>query len=1117
MSRSTQWIVVGKIWTATLLVLVCVCYITYVDGLKSESMTGQEKGKLKEKVLEMFDHAYGAYKTYAHPADELMPLSCKGRYRGSEVSRGDIDEALGNFSLTLIDTLDTLAVLGKIDEFDEQVRYVVANVNFNSDAVVSVFETNIRVLGGLLGAHCAAVALKETGKGVLWYNDELLAKALDVGDRLLAAFNTSTGIPYPKVNLRYGIHNEKSRVGHETDTCTACAGTMIMEFAALSRLTGKGIYEAKAHKAMEALWRHRSRHSDLVGTTINIHNGNWIRRDSGIGAGIDSYYEYCLKAYILLGDESYLEKFNRHYAAIERYIKQGYMFLDVLMHQPERPVRAVMDALQAFWPGLQVLKGDLKPAIETHELLYTVAKRHKFLPEAFNANLDVHWAQHPLRPEFAESTYFLFQATKDPHYLNVGKHIIETLENHARVPCGFAAVKDVRTLIHEDKMDSFFLAETFKYLYLLFSEEQEHTLNIHDFLFTTEAHILPLYLSNIQSTKDVNMTDELAVPIDHASKELPSSCSNKGSSASDMRSFAEMIRSQVKTPKSGASPMCATQTKGKQESSQPETIQAEVKVPQLDPSRKRKLLPSQFQFTNKAHESTLKELGISIVKGADGKIQLVHQAALAATAEDSQEGIIFMQEMLQLAKQRGDESEIKPRIVQILHPNTLPAVYNAGAAQFGVDLSKSDIGITAEVVKAEPFQSCDGSFENGELMKNRIVLMQRGGCMFIDKVRHAQTNGALGVIIMDHTEGTSSATQPTFAMSGDNNTEDVKIPAVFLFHKEGMELLGTMSQIWNERKQYVDVRLGSKPQQWPAFDRRGKRKLVEFQKALSKANAQKKGITGDTSSNDGEFPDYSKLTQIDSRQEVNIDHSGGKVTRTVSTYIGPNMQGRIVKHICTTTETCPTVECGDGSLIHIANHEEEISDEDLKSAKTLPILSSDKSDLPESYDSSENHEDTIDTQANSDEDKSDDNNKTTISTPNSIAGFIRLNPGKKGFTLLDEKIADVHGKIDVDKRMEELDSSVSSNLREKMEYVSEAKQHDENDPKSEGFEAENELDSSSSSKDISEDSNKHVESDLLKETTTTETNQMDNEESQENNDDDSRIIHSRTSDGKDEL
>ena len=61
----------------------------------------------------MFYHAYNAYMDNAFPADELMPLSCKGRYRGREPDRGDLDEAMGNFSVSLIDALDTLLLLGK--------------------------------------------------------------------------------------------------------------------------------------------------------------------------------------------------------------------------------------------------------------------------------------------------------------------------------------------------------------------------------------------------------------------------------------------------------------------------------------------------------------------------------------------------------------------------------------------------------------------------------------------------------------------------------------------------------------------------------------------------------------------------------------------------------------------------------------------------------------------------------------------------------------------------------------------------------------------------------------------------------------------------------------------
>lgn len=62
---------------------------------------------------------------------------------------------------------------------------------------------------------------------------------------------------------------------------------------------------------MSSLWKMRHRSTDLMGTVLNVHSGDWVRRDSGVGAGIDSYYEYCLKAYVLLGDHRYLTRFNK--------------------------------------------------------------------------------------------------------------------------------------------------------------------------------------------------------------------------------------------------------------------------------------------------------------------------------------------------------------------------------------------------------------------------------------------------------------------------------------------------------------------------------------------------------------------------------------------------------------------------------------------------------------------------------------------------------------------------------------------------------------------------------------------------------------------------------------
>ena len=60
------------------------------------------------------------------------------------------------------------------------------------------------------------------------------------------------------------------------ETCTACAGTMILEMAALSRLTGEFIFEQKAHRAMDGLWKIRHRSSDLMGTVLNVQSGDWV-------------------------------------------------------------------------------------------------------------------------------------------------------------------------------------------------------------------------------------------------------------------------------------------------------------------------------------------------------------------------------------------------------------------------------------------------------------------------------------------------------------------------------------------------------------------------------------------------------------------------------------------------------------------------------------------------------------------------------------------------------------------------------------------------------------------------------------------------------------------------
>ncbi|XP_069559658.1 ER degradation-enhancing alpha-mannosidase-like protein 3 isoform X2 [Brachyistius frenatus] len=731
--------------TGTMLkTLLITCLLGWAACQESQSMTPEEKTVIRHQIIEMFDHAYGSYMKYAYPADELMPLSCRGRVRGQEPNRGDIDDSLGKFSLTLIDTLDTLVVLNKLDEFEDAVRKAVRDVRLDNDVVVSVFETNIRVLGGLLGGHVMADLLRQRGERMQWYRDELLHMAKELGHRLLPAFNTTSGLPYPKVNLRYGVLNPLSRTGTESDTCTACAGTMILEFAALSRLSGESVFEEHARKALDVLWERRQRGSDLVGTVINIHNGEWVRRESGVGAGIDSYYEYLMKAYILLGDNVFLERFNIHYSAIMKYISQPPLLLNVHMHNPTVSVRSWMDSLLAFFPGLQ----------------------------AFTTEFRVHWGQHLLRPEFAESTYYLYKATGDPYYLRVGQSIVEKLNAFARVPCGFAAVQDVRTGTHEDRMDSFFLAEMFKYLYLLFSEKNQLPIDIDDYIFTTEAHLLPVSLSTTQPLCQGNNTE--TVPVSQEEDLFTHSCPSTETLFPNNPSFAKTIRDGYKYLTGVGRPF------------HPLPIR-EIELPLHDNGME----PVEF----------LKSMGISLTP--------INEVDAGDIGSQKEHKGVYRVKLVAELSQAPEEEVVVPHVVQLISPPFLGrTVLTAGPAKFGMDLTKQEHGVKGSIVKASPYTAC-GPIDNAVELEGHIALALRGDCMFAAKARWLQDAGAIGVIFIDHREDSNSEETPLFQMVGDGDaTEDITLPLVFLFSREGAVLTAAL-----EKHHNVDVLLLPKERQ----------------------------------------------------------------------------------------------------------------------------------------------------------------------------------------------------------------------------------------------------------------------------------------------------------------
>lgn len=439
-----------------------------------------ESAALQQQVASMFDHAFSNYRYHAFPKDELRPLSC-----------GGVD-TFGGLSMTLIDTLDSLVLFGRYPDFVQSVRYIRSNISFDRNASVSVFETTIRVLGGLLSAHGLLTDAADAAEFDAWlwypdYDDALLYMAVDLADRLMPAFETPTGIPVGAINLRYGVAADESRVAS-----TAGAGSLLLELGTLSVLTGDRRYYDAAFWAMSAL-HSRAAPTGLVGNHINVDTGMWTADEAGIGGLIDSFYEYMLKGAALFGDARLHAMFDDAYPSVLVALHEAPWYLTADMRTAAR-TSFEHAALSAFWPGLQVLAGHLNPAAATARATHSIWRRLGALPEAINVRNGrplPHRAGYPLRPEHAEAVFYLHWATGDPAWKAAARSIMFSLETLGRARCGYARLSRADTHVQEDLMDSFFPSETLKYLFLALGP-RGGWLRSGKFVFTTEAHPLPV-------------------------------------------------------------------------------------------------------------------------------------------------------------------------------------------------------------------------------------------------------------------------------------------------------------------------------------------------------------------------------------------------------------------------------------------------------------------------------------------------------------------------------------------------------------------------------------------------------------------------------------------------
>ncbi|XP_029685468.1 mannosidase, alpha, class 1B, member 1b isoform X1 [Takifugu rubripes] len=459
-----------------------------------EEEPSQDSASRQEAVRDAFRHAWKGYKAFAWGHDELQPLS------------KSYSEWFG-LGLTIIDALDTMWILELREEFEEARRWVATELSFNRNVDVNLFESTIRILGGLLSTYHL------TGDPLF------LSKAEDMGSRLMPAFNTPSKIPYSDVNIGRGTAHPP----HWTSDSTVAEVTSIqLEFRELSRLTQQPQYQAAVAQVMERVHVLEGKLDGLVPMFINTNSGQFTHQGVyTLGARADSYYEYLLKQWIQGGrkEDQLLEDYLQAIEGVKKNLLQrssptGLTFVGELSHGQFSPK---MDHLVCFLPGVLALGAhnglpadhmDLaKELMKTCYQMYVQMETglspeivHFNMYEGSSRDMDVKLADRHnlLRPETVESLFYLYRLTKDPVYQDWGFQILQNFNKYAKVPSGgYTSINNVRDPEFpspRDKMESFFLGETLKYLYLLFSEDP-NLISLDRYVFNTEAHPLPIWTS----------------------------------------------------------------------------------------------------------------------------------------------------------------------------------------------------------------------------------------------------------------------------------------------------------------------------------------------------------------------------------------------------------------------------------------------------------------------------------------------------------------------------------------------------------------------------------------------------------------------------------------------
>ncbi|KAH8987904.1 glycoside hydrolase family 47 protein [Lactarius akahatsu] len=452
-------------------------------------------------VVKIFTDSYSTYHEYAFGHDEVAPSSKK-----------PLDPRNG-WGATIVDAMSTMKIMNLTTQLSEALNFV-RDVDFsksNTLDTVSVFESTIRYIGGLLSAY------ELNGQG----DQFLVDKAKQLADKLSAAWVQENKIPY-------GFVDFNTSLPVKAISSIAEAGTLTLEWARLSKYTGDDKYRRLAEGAARTIASNPAPLPGLPAQGINPSTGEPVGRYITWGGGSDSYFEYLIKyAYLSnTDDKAFADAWFTAVDSSIRYLKKtstvgDHVYLADI--DDNGSVRLVGSHLACFHAGNWMLGGKLlnnqtivDVALQLNDACWNTyaGDATGIGPEAFAyttsgcsifgtangvpTNQQQFYCQHGYyitssgyiqRPEVLESNFYAWRITGDQKYLDRARSAVKSFNTYLKISTGgFAGIREVnnRRTAKDDETQSFWFAEVLKYLYLTFDDPSHISLN--DYVFNTEAH-----------------------------------------------------------------------------------------------------------------------------------------------------------------------------------------------------------------------------------------------------------------------------------------------------------------------------------------------------------------------------------------------------------------------------------------------------------------------------------------------------------------------------------------------------------------------------------------------------------------------------------------------------